>query len=48
MVVCGGVAGMAILLIGVVWHCVAKKGKKKKDNFGVKKLRNTVRIFSLE
>merc|ERR1712025_1477202 len=45
MVVCGGVAGIAILLIGAVWHCVAKKGKKKKHNFGVKKLRNTEKTF---
>ena len=47
MVVCGGVAGLAILLIGAVWHCVGKRGNKKKHNFGVKKLRNTVRIFNM-
>ena len=43
LVVCGGVAGLAILLIGTVWHCIIKRGHKKKHNFGVKKLRNTVR-----
>lgn len=46
LVVCGGVAGLAILLIGAVWHCIGKRsGHKKKHNFGVKKLRNTERTF---
>jgi len=45
LVVCGGVAGLAILLVGTVWHCVFKRGNKKKHNFGVKKLRSTERTF---
>jgi len=45
LVVCGTVAGIAILLIGTVWHCIMKRGHKKKHNFGVKKFRSTERTF---
>jgi len=45
LVVCVVVAGLATLLVGSVWHCIMKRGTKKKHNFGVKKLRNTERTF---